>query len=380
MLPILRVLPIGGVLLAILILILALTPPEGRVPAVRDTALEARGPLIDRNEHPEWRQFIMQAAFRRADAVIGLLNLPSRPTRLPEIVVPLPANPGITITPADTERTAAGKASSAAAPMQVASRPAATTDTQPETPPAPAAAADPQPTAPPAPAAAEPPAAATDTPAIAALAPAPAPDNAPVTTPAPLATPLPADVPLPVSAKVPLPRSAKHKRPVPLPPDTPDGLRQVAVLPGERSAAEPAPAESGSAEDVTGTIPVGIGEASSTEVMVVLPPERPPVMRKPLPPKAHVAPQPAAPPRDLLGELFGTAPQPQPPARRPAAAPAKKTAAPAKKKRSAPRAAAPKAAAPKAAAARAAAPKDPTIRDLAATPAYPQSGGDSTQR
>ena len=85
MLPIFRTISVGGVLLAIAILGLALTPPG--VSHMRMAALDApaTGALIDRNKHPEWRQFIIQAALRRADAINALRDLPDAATRLPQI-------------------------------------------------------------------------------------------------------------------------------------------------------------------------------------------------------------------------------------------------------------------------------------------------------
>ena len=90
MLPILRILPVGGVLLAILILVLALEPPGAQRPVLTPT----RGALVDASQHPEWRQFLIQAALRRAEELNRLLDLPDTPTRIRDAgkVAGLPAN------------------------------------------------------------------------------------------------------------------------------------------------------------------------------------------------------------------------------------------------------------------------------------------------
>src|SRR3954463_12173634 len=83
MLPILRVIPVGGVLLAITILILALNPPgdpRRRLPGV---LAPANGVLISCGDHPEWWQFFLQAALRRADELSRLRQLPDTPVRVP---------------------------------------------------------------------------------------------------------------------------------------------------------------------------------------------------------------------------------------------------------------------------------------------------------
>lgn len=79
MLPILRIIPIGGVLLAILLLVLALDAPERIHTQWAPPLTPMRGPLISADEHPEWRQLLMRAAVRRADELARLRNLPDKP-------------------------------------------------------------------------------------------------------------------------------------------------------------------------------------------------------------------------------------------------------------------------------------------------------------
>jgi hypothetical protein len=81
MLPILRILPVGGVLLAIMILALALNPPGGLHPSLTPAVMAARGALIQAGDHPEWRHFLILAATRRADELKRLRELPDTPVR-----------------------------------------------------------------------------------------------------------------------------------------------------------------------------------------------------------------------------------------------------------------------------------------------------------
>jgi hypothetical protein len=81
MLPILRILPVGGVLLAILILVLALSPPDGSRAPLSPTIVPARGALVDRDHRPEVRQFLIHAALKRANELNRLRELPDTPTR-----------------------------------------------------------------------------------------------------------------------------------------------------------------------------------------------------------------------------------------------------------------------------------------------------------
>jgi hypothetical protein len=80
MLPILRIIPVGGVLLAIMILVLSLSPKSGLNPGLAPTAMLARGALMQINEHPEWRQFLLLAATRRADELNRLRELQDEET------------------------------------------------------------------------------------------------------------------------------------------------------------------------------------------------------------------------------------------------------------------------------------------------------------
>ena len=97
MLPILRILPVGGVLLAIFILFLALNPPDGPRSPLNTAMAPARGALVDVGHHPETRQFLIMAALKRADELSRLRDLPDTPTRAapaePAAIDPAPAAP-----------------------------------------------------------------------------------------------------------------------------------------------------------------------------------------------------------------------------------------------------------------------------------------------
>ena len=95
MLPILRMTPVGGVLIAIVALVLGFTVPGlSRTRAAR-VEPPARGALIEQAQHPEWRQFLILAAFQRADELNRLRDLPDNPVR----AVPLPTSKPATSMP-----------------------------------------------------------------------------------------------------------------------------------------------------------------------------------------------------------------------------------------------------------------------------------------
>jgi hypothetical protein len=83
----LRLISVGGVSLAIAILVLALSPPGGSHLRLTRTMMPARGPLIARADYPDWPQLLIKAALRRADVLSQLRQLPD--TSLPsEITEP----------------------------------------------------------------------------------------------------------------------------------------------------------------------------------------------------------------------------------------------------------------------------------------------------
>ncbi len=81
MLPILRIIPVGGVFLAIMIVVLSLGAPGGSRSTMAPALLSARGPLLQIDEHPEWRQFLIRAALQRADELSHLRDLANQSVR-----------------------------------------------------------------------------------------------------------------------------------------------------------------------------------------------------------------------------------------------------------------------------------------------------------
>jgi hypothetical protein len=106
MLPIFRILPVGGVLLAITLLALALNPPASMHANLSPGAMPMRGAMIEQSAHPEWRQFLLLAAIRRTDELNRLRELPdtaihAAPARIDEAPA-APAEPKLAVLP--TER------------------------------------------------------------------------------------------------------------------------------------------------------------------------------------------------------------------------------------------------------------------------------------
>ena len=57
-------------------------------PHLSHVVAPARGPLIEVAEHPEWKQFLVQAAFRRADELERLRDLPASPMIVETVIEP----------------------------------------------------------------------------------------------------------------------------------------------------------------------------------------------------------------------------------------------------------------------------------------------------
>ncbi len=91
MLPILRTITAGGVFLALTIFLLALIPPDRARKQLARIDAPAHGPLIDRATHPEWRQLLLLAAFRRAAELKELRELPNTPVHRPPPSAPVAA-------------------------------------------------------------------------------------------------------------------------------------------------------------------------------------------------------------------------------------------------------------------------------------------------
>jgi hypothetical protein len=103
MLPIFRILPVGGVLLAITLLALALNPPASMHANLTPGAVPMRGAMIEQSAHPEWRQFLLLAAIRRTDELNQLRELPdtaihAAPARIDEAPA-APAEPKLAVLP-----------------------------------------------------------------------------------------------------------------------------------------------------------------------------------------------------------------------------------------------------------------------------------------
>ncbi len=61
-------------------------------PQLSHVVAPARGPLIEANEHPEWKQFLVQAAFRRADELERLHDLPASAMTIEAVIEPAVIN------------------------------------------------------------------------------------------------------------------------------------------------------------------------------------------------------------------------------------------------------------------------------------------------
>ena len=104
MLPIFRILPVGGVLLAITLLALALNPPASMHAHLTPGVVPMRGAMIEQSAHPEWRQFLLLAAIRRTDELNRLRELPDTAVRIDDApaATAAPAGPKLAVLP--TER------------------------------------------------------------------------------------------------------------------------------------------------------------------------------------------------------------------------------------------------------------------------------------
>lgn len=71
MVPILRTISVGGVLIALLLFVLALSPPGGSLTHL--AGLDA--PAVDGREHAQWQRFVMPMALHRAAPLQDLVTL-----------------------------------------------------------------------------------------------------------------------------------------------------------------------------------------------------------------------------------------------------------------------------------------------------------------
>ena len=77
----------------------------------------ARGPLIEVNEHPEWKQFLVQAAYRRAEELERLRDLPASPMIVDEVM------PAEAVEPENADAAVAPPEKAEEAPQQLAALP-----------------------------------------------------------------------------------------------------------------------------------------------------------------------------------------------------------------------------------------------------------------
>jgi hypothetical protein len=92
MLPLLRVMLLGCVLIATLGLTAGFKIAAVPDPNFARLDRPARGALIDPDQHPEWKQFVVQAAYRRAEELDRLRTLHDQPASgMPVVQSPDPA-------------------------------------------------------------------------------------------------------------------------------------------------------------------------------------------------------------------------------------------------------------------------------------------------